>query len=194
MIEEMTRNALKNNECDHAELARTIAKFVDNKKSIEEVSENVLSLLHTGIPANTLREVLSLLQKHTKQQVYVQLANDIQIKFSPDVMQGLVDVACNDIQIEASRRLIMLSFKKSFEEVNQAELSVAIINRIKQFEVQFKLHKEDLADVLREGFETTTSDLVKNAILMLVSSFKIKPQFKRTLAGEDLEYYKKWSK
>lgn len=194
MIEEMTRNALKNNECDHAELARTIAKFVDNKKSIEEVSENVLSLLHTGIPANTLREVLSLLQKYTKQQVYVQLANDIQIKFSPDVMQGLVDVACNDIQIEASRRLIMLSLKKSFEEVNQAELSVAIINKIKQFEVQFKLHKEELADVLREGFETTTSDLVKNAILMLVSSFKIKPQFKKTLAGEDLEYYKKWSK
>ena len=54
--------------------------------------------------------------------------------------------------------------------------------------------KDSLANVLRDGFTATNSDDLKEHILGLVASFRIRSQFKKFLKDEDLAYYKRWTK
>ena len=109
------------------------------------------------------------------------------------VLMSLVNIACNDLEMNEACELVLNCLCQSFSKVDFVDCSLGIMENITERQVAFREHKAELAEILRNGFTSTTSDKLKKSILLVVSIFKIKPQFKKTLAGEDLDYYKKWS-
>lgn len=192
VLREMSVNAYKNSNCSMVELAKTIAHFVDRKENIEGVSDMLIMLNETEISNDILIETLSQMRKYQKKDVYEQLANELQNINAPQVLKNLATVACHDVNLQQARDFVLKCLRASFEKVDYVECSIEIMDLIKHEEVRFKESKEDMAGVLRFGFISTTSDILKQAILQTVSSFKIKTQFKKTLPAEELEYYKKW--
>lgn len=193
MLQEMSTNALKNPDCTAGELSKTIAHFINNIESIEKVTSSLVALSNSGITATIISQVIAKLEQHNLDEIYTHFSSEILDMSDPASLLTLVDTACNDIRNESARSFILNCLLKSFEKQNLSECSIKILEKIKQYESTFKLQKDNLATVLRAGFTSTTSDSLKKAILMVVSSFKIKPQFKKTLSGEDMEYYKKWT-
>lgn len=193
MLQEMSTNALKKPDCTAGELSKTIAHFINNIESIEKVTSSLVALSNSGITATIISQVIAKLEQHNLDEIYTHFSSEILDMSDPASLLTLVDTACNDIRNESARSFILNCLLKSFEKQNLSECSIKILEKIKQYESTFKLQKDNLATVLRAGFTSTTSDSLKKAILMVVSSFKIKPQFKKTLSGEDMEYYKKWT-
>ena len=104
----------------------------------------------------------------------------------------ITDTALYEVQKLTARRLVLKCLDRSFEEINLTRCSNVILEKIKANDECFKQDKNMIAATLRNGFVSTTSDELKRSILLVVSSLKLKIQFRKSLEGESLEYYRKW--
>ena len=193
-LEAMVTNAIKNKECDMNELAKTVAHFLDAYNAIEDVSDMLRKICVACVSGKLLAEIVNQLQKHKQDGLYLQMVNEVDTTTKAQELKAYVEMACTHIGIVEARKFLLSCLQKSFKQVNNSECSIAIIDSIKQYETYFKNQKEDTAAVLREGFTSTTSDMLKNSILVAVSVLKIKPQFKKGLGDDDMAYYRKWMK
>ena len=141
-----------------------------------------------------LTKIVDELKNHKKDSLYVQMINELNNTTKAPELIIYVDMACGDIAVKEARNFVLSCLRKSFEQVNNSECSISIIDRIKQHEGYFRNQKEDTGAVLKEGFVSTTSDVLKKSILAAVGGLKIRVQFKNGLGEEDLAYYKKWMK
>lgn len=193
MPETIVINAAKNKGIDIKELAKTEAFFLDACDDIADVSDVFRGLCVAGISDVILAGVINELNNHGKDILYLQLINELNNVKKPQELITYSNMATFNIDVVEARKFFLACLQKSFEQVNNSEYSISIVNILKQYESYFKLQKEDTAAVLREGFVTTTSSALKDCILVTVSRLKIKPQFKKGLRGDDLDYYRKWS-
>lgn len=189
----MAVNAQKNPECSEEELAKAIAHFADRKDTVEKLATMIRELCEMELSNEVLQDAISRVKKYRKEDIYIKLVNELPKINIPQTLTELSDIACNNLDIKSACEFVISCLQMSFEKVNFIESSLAIMDDITTNAVAFKEYKAVLADVLRTGFVTTTSDNLKKAILLVVSSFKIKPQFKKSLTGENLDYYKKWT-
>lgn len=185
-------NAVKNNASDMSEVEKTEAHFLDAYDDTLHVSAVFRKLCVAGTDGKVLTGIVNQLKKHKKESLYLQMINELDSTTKAEEIIIYVNMACGNIAILEAQKFLLSCLQESFKRVNSSECSVYIIDRIKQHENYFKAHKEDTATALKEGFTATTSDLLKKSILVAVSSLKIKPQFKKGLGSEDLDYYKKW--
>lgn len=190
--ERVITNAIKNEKSDMDELAKTEAHFIDRFDDIEDVSDVFRKLCVAGASGELLSKIVTCLQKHSKDSLYQQMVNELDDVAKAQELETYVEMACSNIDVANARVFLLSCLKNSFKQVNNSECSISIVERIKQYEDYFKNLKEDTAAALREGFATTTSDVLKKSILATVSGLKIKPQFKKGLGEEELDYYKKW--
>ena len=192
--ERIITNGIKNQKCDTTELAKTEAYFVDAYDDIEDVSDVFRKLCVAGVSGEVLSRVVTHLKKHSKDSLYLQMINELDDVAKAQELETYVEMACGNIDVANARIFLLSCLQNSFKQVNNSECSISIVEKIKQHETYFKNQKEDTAAALREGFTTTTSDVLKKSILATVSGLRIKPQFKKGLGEEDLDYYKKWMK
>lgn len=190
--ERIITNGIKNQKCDTNELAKTEAYFLDAYDDIENVSDVFRKLCVAGVSGEVLSKIVTHLKKHSKDSLYLQMVNELDDIAKAQELGIYVEMACGNIDVANARMFLLSCLKNSFKQVNNSECSISIVERIKQYETYFKNQKEETAAALREGFTTTTSDVLKKSILATVSGLKIKPQFKKGLGEEDLSYYKKW--
>lgn len=192
--ERVIANAIKNQESDTNELAKTEAYFLDAYDDIEDVSDVFRKLCVAGVSGKVLSRIVNHLKKHSKDSLYLQMVNELDDVAKAQELEIYVEMACGNIDVANARNFLLSCLKNSFKQVNNSECSISIVEKIKQHETCFKNQKEDTAVALREGFTTTTSDVLKKSILATVSGLRIKPQFRKGLGEEDLDYYKKWMK
>lgn len=192
-LQDISVNAQKNPAHEKADLAKTIAYFVDKEDDIENVSDALKGLCEVEIDDKVIVDALSRVNNYHKNDIYSQLANELQHVNAPNVLMSFTNIACHSIHVLSARKLVIDCLQVAFKKVDFIECSRSIMEKIKANEAAFKGHKEELANVLREGFVSTTSDNLKHSILLLVSSLRIKPQFKKTLTGDDMAYYKKYA-
>ncbi len=190
--EAIVLNAIRNNAIDVSELAKTEAHFLDAYDDILDVSDAFRQMCVAGVAGEMLAGTVDELNKHKIEALYLQMVNELDNTTKPQELIIYADMAAGNISVLEARKFLLACLQKSFKQVNNSEGSISIIDRIKKFEDYFRSQKEDTAAALREGFVTTTSDVLKNCILTAVSGLKIKPQFKKGLSEEDLNYYKKW--
>lgn len=93
----------------------------------------------------------------------------------------------------AAITLLLKLIELSFNHTNQTDSILAVIRLVNNGKMEISSRKVDFAPVLFSGFHNTTSDKVRESILHLVSSLRIKPQFKKLLDDDDLDDYKKWA-
>ena len=192
-VRDMAVNAQKNSEHSEEELAKAIAHFMERKDDVETVVDILKILCEAEVSESVLYSAISKVKKHKKEAVYTQLMNELSKVNAQHVLMSLVNIACNDLEMNEACELVLNCLCQSFSKVDFVDCSLGIMENITERQVAFREHKAELAEILRNGFTSTTSDKLKKSILLVVSIFKIKPQFKKTLAGEDLDYYKKWS-
>ena len=191
-LQDVSVNAQKNPIHEKEELAKTIAYFVDKEESVEDVSDTLKGLCEVEIDDEVIVDALSRINNYQKNEIYSQLANELQHVNEPSVLMSFANIACHNIHVLSARRLVLGCLQVAFEKVDFIDCSCSIMEKIKENEDAFKSHKDELANILRGGFVSTSSDNLKQSILLTVSSFKIKNQFKRNLAEEDMACYKKW--
>lgn len=192
--ERIITNAIKNRESDTSELAKTEAYFLEAYDDIEDVSDVFRKLCVAGVSGEVLSRVVTHLKKHSKDTLYLQMVNELDDVAKAQELETYVEMACGNIDVTNARIFLLSCLKNSFKQVNNSECSISIVEKITQHETYFKKQKEDTAAALREGFTTTTSDVLKKSILATVSGLRIKPEFRKGLGEEDLDYYKKWMK
>ena len=192
-MEEMAKGAQENSAIDEEELANTIAHFLNQEEDLRDISDIIRRFCEAQIKSSTIAKVIDKLSNYSKDAIYQQLVYELESVKSKSELQVYVQTACFDIKNEFARAFVLACLRKSFDQVNLSDCSVDIINQITQNEEYFKGQKTDVATVLREGFKTTTSDILKKSILSAVSFLKIKVPFRKTLDGDDLDYYKKWT-
>lgn len=191
-LKDVSVNAQKNPAHKKEELAKTIAYFVDKDEAIEDACDTLRGLCEVEIDDKVIVDALSLIKNHQKNDIYFQLANELQHVNVPNVLTSFTNIACHSIHVLSARKLVLDCLQVAFKKVDLIECSRSIMEKIKANEIAFKGDKEELANVLRDGFVSTTSDSLKQSILLLVSSLRIKPQFKKMLTGDDMAYYKKY--
>lgn len=192
-LRELIVNAQTNTRCSKEEIAKTITHFADRKESIDEVVDIVKMLCEADVDDNIICSALNKLRKHKKEEIYTQAINVLHSVNNSNVLESLANIAINDLSVAPAYKLVLSCLETSFEEIGFEKCSISILDKMKLHEAKFKEHKDELADTLRNGFTSTTSDNLKRSILLMVSGFRIKPQFKKQLTGEDLEYYKKYT-
>lgn len=192
-MEEMAKGAQQNLSIDEEELANTIAHFLDQEEDLCDISDMIRRFCEAQIKASTIAKVIDKLSNYSKDAMYQQLVYELENIKSKTELQVYVQTACFDIENEFARAFVLECLRKSFGQVNYSDCSVDIINQITKHEGYFKGQKSDVATVFSEGFKTTTSDILKKNILSAVSFLKIKVPFRKTLDGDDLDYYKKWT-
>lgn len=192
-LKDVSVNTQKNPAHKKQDLAKTIAHFIDKEEAIEDVSDTLKTLCEVEIDDKVIVDTLSQINNYQKSDIYSQLANELQHVNVPNVLISFTNIACHSIHVLSARKLVLNCLQVAFKKVDFIECSRSIMEKIKANEAAFKGHKEELANVLREGFVSTTSDNLKQSILLLVSSLRIKPQFKKTLTGDDMAYYKKYA-
>lgn len=191
-LQDVAVNVQKNPTSAKKDLAKTIAHFLDKAKAIENVSDTLKGLCEDKVDDKVIVDALSQINNYKKIDIYSQLANEIQNVNVPNVLMSFTNIACHDIHVLSAQKLVLKCLRAAFKKVDFIECSRYIMEKIKANEVAFKGNKDALANVLREGFISTTSDNLKQTILLLVSNLRIKPQFKKTLTGGDMAYYKKY--
>lgn len=192
-MEEMAKGAQQNPSIEEEELVNTIAFFLNQEEDICDISDMIRRFCEAQIKASTISKVINKLSYYSKDAVYQRLVYELENIKSTAKLQVYVQIACFDIENEFARAFVLACLRKSFGQVNFSDCSVEIITHITQNEEYFKGQKTDVVAVLSEGFKTTTSDILKKSILAAVSFLKIKVLFRKTLAGDDLDYYKKWT-
>lgn len=192
MLSDMAVNAQKNPECSNKEIAKTVAHFIDRKEDIAAAADNLRTLCEAGVTKNVLSSAISEIKNYKKADIYTQLIDELSKSASPLILTGVSNIANHDLALKPACTLIITCLQKSFEKADLVDCSLDIIDSITENGSAFQKYKEELAEVLRNGFTSTTSERLKKSILLAVSSLKIKRQFKKNLTGEELDYYKKW--
>ena len=186
--------AVKNKASNISDAAITEAHFLDAYDDVVDVSDVFRKLCTAGIAGNVLAEIVDKLENHKKDALYLQMVNELDDTTKAQELIEYVDMACSNIAVVEARTFLLGCLQKSFKQVNNSECSISIIDKIKQHESYFRSERDVTAATFREGFMTTTSDALKAGILTAVSALRIKPQFKKGLGEDDLDYYKKWMK
>ena len=192
MLQEMAINAQANSKCTNETLSNSIAHFVNDMDDIEAVTKTFIKFAKTGIAAETLYKSLSKINNYRVDEVYEKLIDDIKDVNLEKALICIVDIALYEVNKLTARSLILECLLETFKGINLVGCSKVILGKLKDNEMYFKQNKSMLADVLRSGFKSTTSDELKRDILLIVSSLKLKVQFKKSLDSADLEFYKKW--
>ena len=191
-LQDVAVNAQKNPNCAKDELAKTIAHFIDGEDVIEDVSDVIKTLCEAGIDDGVLVVAMSRIKKYKQEDVYAQLVNELTHINVPKILTSFTNIACPNLNLLSARELVIGCLETTFKKVDFTDCSISIIDKINTYKDKFKEHKNELVDVLREGFVSTTSNELKQAILLTVGNFRIKAQFRKTLSDVDLDYYKEW--
>lgn len=193
LLRDMAVNANENPNCSEENLAKALAHFINHKKDIEDVSNLLKTLCEADLPIDLIYHTIDKNRTFAKGDIYSQLANTLASSNNPQILTSYTKLACHDLKTNSAQKLVLDCLQHSFEKVDYGACALKILDSITENAPTFKERKDDLADILRSGFTTTTSDELKKAIVLVVSNLRIKPQFKKTLTGENLDYYKKWA-
>lgn len=183
--------AMKNKEVSQNELAEVIAHCFDNYKEIKKVAEELLLVMSNQEPINLLHNVLSQVKTYAINEILETLSTLVTDATTLDVLTNVIRLSTH-YNLESSLRLMLKAVELTFAHDNQpAKLSQAL-RLINDFDKEvLRKSKNEIAPVLYNGFHQSTSDDVKGIILQVVSSNRLKPQFKGYLKDDDLVYYQK---
>ena len=190
-VNELVKNAQKNQACDTSLLATVAGKFIKNTTSIESAAAETIEICSHENSGDVIRSAFIQIPKHKVADIFDHIAQTLDSSDTSTIRE-LVGLAGNNADLSSAITLILRCLELSLEQVNQTGLSIEIIREINNLKNHMSDSKKDLTRILRKGFVSTSSDSLKESILGLVSSMKIKGPFKKNLPESDLEFYNKW--
>lgn len=191
---EMITNAFSNHNCNMDLLAKTSAKFLDNLVDEKNVAETLFALCKIENISDLLSQIIKGLKKYSAEGVVGEIETLVQEDTATNILLTLKEIAARNIDLHSAHVLLIKCLRMSFVQLNQIDTSVSIMRTLNDNKANLKDIKNALADILRDGFVSTSSDDLKEHILGIVVSFEIRSQFKKSLNGEDLAYYQRWMK
>ncbi len=187
----MVQNALKNQACDLNVLNEVTGKFLNNSTSPESVADTIIRICTLNNVENTIMQSFGKIKNINLSDILQHIITKIEDTSTAITISNFVTLACNNLNLENAYQLLIRCLEISFNQINQTNNSIECLEKIKNHTAQLSKSKKEFIPVLKSGFTSTTSDDLKKTILDLVRFLKIKPQFKKDLTGDDLEFYNK---
>lgn len=178
---EMITNAFSNHNCNMELLAKTFAKFLDNLADEKNVAETLFALCKIENISDLLSQIIRGLKKYSAEGVVEEIEALVQEDTATNILLTLKEIAASNLDLHSAHVLLIKCLRMSFAQLNQIDASISIMRTLNDNKANLKDIKNALADVLRGGFVSTSSDDLKEHILGVVVSFEIRSQFKKSL-------------
>ena len=191
-ISQIIQNTTKNANYNPAILENTVASLLDNVSDESEIALAIVSIANMDNTTQLIVNIMSNLKKHNMINVLSEVNALISNVTTANTLLNIVNIACSYLDLSVAKTLIINCLDASLNQLNMIETSNSIMRTINNYRDDFRTLKSELADVLRKGFLSSNNEAQKELILQVVTSLKIKPQFKKTLEGEALNFYNKW--
>jgi len=193
-LQEMVSNALDNSNTDIAKLTKLIGKtFNAEKIDVNRASKEIIEILTLEDTCDLIIASVKMITAHGITDILTSIVEQIDENTSIDALLCLMSLSEQFSTSSASVDVLFKSLQLSFEHVNQSDKILSAVRIINNCKALIAPRKTEIVTILYTGFHSTTSDKIKESILHLISSLKLKPQFKKLLDETDLKYYKNWS-
>lgn len=191
-LDVIVENAIENLNCEEHLAENALVQIFNNSLSIGEIADAIIKISAINKTEALLSNTLKKISNINITELFANMYNKLNTSLSDIALINIVNLTRHYSRNSSAIATVLKCLELSLQQINMVETSKIIIREINDRKDDFKNDKNELARVLREGFVSSSSDSQKELILQLVTSIRIKPQFKKTLSGEALKFYNKW--
>lgn len=191
---EMIENALKNDKTDMVLLMQTSGMFINNSKTLEKLAEELVNVCSVKEIEEKAIEILNGITTYNCDDIFGEISQKIDVSTNVQSIKAIFNMAIQSKSSVSARDLILKCLQISLSADTNIKMSIDFIRKINDNKSSLSIDKAGINAVLIDGFVSTTSESLKESIINLVRTLKIKTLFKKELSGENLKFYEKWVK
>lgn len=190
----LVKASLKNEKTSKKVLVAVIADCFQNYTGVDMVIKEAIPMFDDEESTKMLRLAFDNVTTYKVEDIITALSNSLTETTSQEALINVIRFSVVYGNSSAFA-LLLKAIELSFKHDNQPDKVADTIRLINGFERNTLLQqKNKMVEILHTGFSGTTSENIKHTILDIVSSTKLRREFRKLLDEDDLDYYKQWVK